>query len=59
MSSIVKSIVNPEAILIRFGAVEKNIGSPVVTIKCWWYTYPSQKYESVGKDYPIYEMENK
>jgi hypothetical protein len=26
----------------------------------WWYTYPSEKYEFVnGKDYPIYEMENK
>jgi hypothetical protein len=26
----------------------------------WWLTYPSEKYEFVnGKDYPIYEMENK
>ena len=26
----------------------------------WWLTYPSEKYYSVGKDYPIsYMMENK
>ena len=26
----------------------------------WWYTYPSEKSwsSSVGKDYPIYEMES-
>ena len=29
-------------------------------ISGWWYTYPSEQYEFVnGKDYPIYEMENK
>ena len=25
----------------------------------WWYTNPSEKYESVGMDYPMIMMENK
>ena len=39
MSSIVKSIVNPEAILIRFGDA---IPSRHHEVCCWWYTYPSK-----------------